>query len=74
MLFNVGKVQKCKVQKYRLGGLLDFYFYCGAPPPRPPEIVGLRPPRLTDLQKKSYMNQGGRRQTISGGLGGRAPQ
>jgi hypothetical protein len=52
----------------------DFYtlIFTGGPP-RPPEIVALRPPRLSDLHKKSYMNQGGRRPTVSGGLGGRAP-
>jgi hypothetical protein len=57
-----------------LGLPFKLYFHGGAPPPRPPEIVDLRPPRSTDFYRTSLMNQGGRRPTISGGLGGGAPQ
>ena len=53
------------------GGLSDLYLCWGAPPTRLPEIVGFRPPRLSDLHRKLFLNQGGRRLTsaISGGRG-----
>jgi len=49
------------------------YFHWGIRPLRPPQIVGLRPPWFThDFLYKSN-NQGGRRPTISGGLGAEPP-
>jgi hypothetical protein len=50
------------------------YFHWGAPPPRPFEIVGLRPPSLMHELLYKSDDQGGRRLTISRGLASGAPQ
>ena len=57
-----------------LGWAFRLFFSLGGSAPQTPQTVGLRPPRLADLYSKSHMNQGGRRPTIPGGLGGGAPQ
>ena len=44
-----------RTRKRMLFNILSIHW--GAPPPRIPEIVGLRPPRLTDLYRKSYTNR-----------------
>ena len=49
------------------------FFHWGAPPPRPPKIVGLRPPRYYRHFLYKSINRGGRRPTYWGSPGGRSP-
>ena len=54
----------------------ELFFSWGSPPPRPPVIVGLRPPGLMDLFKKSLYKiiyREGRRPTILGVWGAEPP-